>query len=174
MLQSARSIAAAFSAFSTKIHIYEKVKGRDVMVSLREITVDNFWECLSLKVKPEQMNFVSSNALSLAQSKYQPECIPLAIYADETMVGFTMYCIEATLQEYYIFRLMIDAEHQGQGYATAAMKLLLERITADKEHDHVFISFEPSNKGAEHLYVKLGFYPTGELNEGEIVLRLDY
>ena len=42
------------------------------MILLREITRDNYMDCLRLKVKPEQLSFVASNAVSLAQSKYEP------------------------------------------------------------------------------------------------------
>ena len=60
------------------------------MISLRSITRDNYLECMRLKVAPEQEGFVASNAFSLANAAYVPGCTPLAIYADETMVGFIM------------------------------------------------------------------------------------
>ena len=44
------------------------------MVQLREITKENFWDCMELSVNEEQKDFVASNAVSIAQSKAQPEC----------------------------------------------------------------------------------------------------
>lgn len=70
------------------------------MIYLVDINRDNFWECIELEVKDEQRDFVTSNAISIAQSKVQPECIPMAIYKDNTMVGFVMYCIDEDDKEY--------------------------------------------------------------------------
>jgi len=33
------------------------------MITLKEITRDNFWDCVSLEVAPEQSDFVASNAV---------------------------------------------------------------------------------------------------------------
>ncbi len=58
-------------------------------ITLKEITKDNYVECIRLKVRDNQ-RFVASNVYSLAESKYEPENIPMAVYAGETMVGFVM------------------------------------------------------------------------------------
>lgn len=60
-------------------------------VTLRDITKANWQECANLNLAPGQEHFVASNAYSLAESKFQPTFVPLAIYAGETMVGFVMY-----------------------------------------------------------------------------------
>lgn len=52
------------------------------MIIFKNITRDNFWDCIGLSVEKEQEDFVTTNAVSIAQSKVQPECIPLAIYDD--------------------------------------------------------------------------------------------
>jgi diamine N-acetyltransferase len=75
------------------------------MITLKEITRDNFWDCISLEVSPEQVEFVTSNAVSIAQSKVQTECIPMAVYDDDLMVGFVMYCIDEDDSEYWIYRM---------------------------------------------------------------------
>ena len=64
------------------------------MVTLRAITVENFDAILGLQVGVDQRELVCSNAESIAQAYVQPECIPLAIYAVDTPVGFAMYCPE--------------------------------------------------------------------------------
>ena len=76
------------------------------MITLRPISKDNLWECLDLSVHPNQQQYVASNAISISQSKVQPECIPLAIYHDEMMVGFLMYCLDSEDDEYWIYRLL--------------------------------------------------------------------
>ena len=144
------------------------------MVSLRDITKENWKKCCQLKVEKEQENFVATNAWSLAQSKFQPECIPLAIYHDEDMVGFLMYCIDADDGEYWVYPLMIDRQHQRRGYAFEAMKFLLNIITADKSHNKVYIDCRHDNLGAQILYEKLGFKRTDEFDDQDVYMRLDY
>lgn len=56
----------------------------------------------------DQQGFVASNMLSLAQAKVQDECVPLAIYDDDAMVGFVMYAKDRTDHQHWIYRLMID------------------------------------------------------------------
>ena len=69
--------------FSDKMDLYKylidslNMVGGIRMITLREITRENYIACLLLKVKTEQENFVATNAISLAKAKYEPECIPI-------------------------------------------------------------------------------------------------
>jgi len=143
-------------------------------MTLREITRDNWLQCVRLTVAPEQEAFVASNGASLAQSKYEPEWIPLALYDDEEMVGFVMYGVNREEGKYWILRVMVDRRYQGQGYGRAAMRLLLERLRAIPGCDEVAISYEPENEVARRLYASCGFRETGEILEGETVARLTF
>lgn len=65
------------------------------MIRLREITFDNFIECIKLEAKEEQKDFVATNLYSLAEaytalSNGYSIPMPYAIYNDDTMVGFIM------------------------------------------------------------------------------------
>ena len=145
------------------------------MLSLVEIDRHNYLSILDLSVSEEQRSFVASNTYSLAQAFVQPECVPLALYAENKPVGFAMYCIDESDREYWIYRLMIDQRHQGRGYGRAAMLLLIDRIRSemDEEQHRIYISFEPENEVAKSLYESLGFVPDGRVEYGEIVYRLD-
>ncbi|MFX0094760.1 MAG: hypothetical protein ACFFBD_23690 [Candidatus Hodarchaeota archaeon] len=57
--------------------------------SIRQITAENFIEAIKLKVKKEQENFVASNAVSIAQSKFHTYLECHGIYFGDKMVGFT-------------------------------------------------------------------------------------
>jgi diamine N-acetyltransferase len=143
-------------------------------VTLREINRDNWRECVRIKVEPEQTQFVASNVFSLAQSKYEPECVPLAVYDDEQMVGFVMYRPEdhGLAKVWFIDRLLIGAEHQKKGYGRAAMQVLIERLRSQNGYNAILISFVPGNDVAQKLYSSLGFEDTGEIEDGELVYRL--
>ncbi|EPY12095.1 MULTISPECIES: GNAT family N-acetyltransferase [Paenibacillus] len=144
------------------------------MIALKEIDRSNFFEVIKLSVADEQSEFVATNLFSLAQAKAFPECVCLAIYHDEVLVGFTMYCIDEEDHEYWIYRLMIDTKYQSKGYGKAAMELLIERIKEDRQHRVIYISFEPENIWAKQLYGKLGFTEDGRVIDGEIVYKLEY
>ncbi|MEA4870444.1 MAG: GNAT family N-acetyltransferase [Christensenella sp.] len=144
------------------------------MLCLVEIDRYNYLPVLDLRVSPEQETFVASNQYSLAQAYAQPECVPLALYAENRPVGFAMYALDEDDHQYWIYRLMIDQRHQGKGYGRAAMTLLIDRIRglSDEEHASILISFEPENQTARQLYESLGFLPDGRVMYGEVVYRL--
>ena len=144
------------------------------MITFREIDRNNIWDILKLKVSEEQMHFVATNAVSIAQAKAQPECVPLAIYDGETPVGFTMYCLDLEEKEYCIYRLMIDSRYQRKGYGREALQKIIDKIKEDKEHHKILISFEPNNGVAKNLYISMGFVPDGRIIDGELVYVLEY
>jgi len=130
-------------------------------VTLREITMANFKECLGLKLKPGQENFVASNLYSLAEAKADGVSIPLAIYSDDTMVGFTMFWYDEKNCKGYIDRLMVDERYQGKGYGRAAMIDVVERLKAFPGCREIQVSFVHDNIAADKLYASLGFVRTG-------------
>lgn len=142
-------------------------------IELREITMENFRECIRLSVADSQRNFVASNMYSLAEAKADSVSNPLAIYADGQMVGFTMYCFEPENGTGYIDRLMVGAEHQGQGYGRTAMMEVIDRLQNTPDCRRIRTSFHPENEVADALYASLGFQKTGELDEGEVVTVLE-
>lgn len=144
------------------------------MIEFIEIDRHNFFDVIDLKVADEQKSFVASNVFSLAQAKAYPECVCLAIYCDDVLVGFTMYCMDFDDKEYWIYRLMIDEKFQGKGYGKAAMEELIDRIKQDRAHHVIYLSFEPENERAKRLYEKLGFVADGRVIDGEVVYKMKY
>lgn len=105
-------------------------------VTLREINQDNREKCLSLKVTPEQLEFVANNDCSLLDAQVNMEMArPFANYADEEMMGFTMFAFDVLAENpsdrYWLWRLMIDSSLQGRGYGSLA---LIEIINYFKEN----------------------------------------
>ena len=143
------------------------------MIELKEITEENFWNIISLKVGKDQ-NFVASNAISIAQSKIFPSMIPLAIYNAQIPVGFLMYGIDPDDNNYWIIRLMVDEKHQKNGYGRMAMETIIEKIKEDKNHKKIVLSTNPENKVGIKFYKKLGFISTGKIIDDEEVFELNY
>lgn len=142
-------------------------------VELREITMENFRECIGLPLEDHQRGFVASNMYSLAEAKADGVSIPLAIYADGKMVGFTMYNFDAKQGTGFIDRLMVAAGQQGHGYGRAAMSEVIRRLRETPGCRRIRTAFAPTNAVAERLYESLGFRKTGEMDDGEVVAVLE-
>lgn len=143
------------------------------MIRLQEINRGNLWDIIDLKVSREQESLIASNAVSIAQSKIQPECIPLGVYRDGTPVGFAMYCIDSEDNEWWIYRLMIDARYQGKGYGKEAFKLILNNIREDKTRNRVFLSVDRRGIKSTNLCESMGFKYTGDALGRESIMVLD-
>ena len=144
------------------------------MVKLKGINTENFWEVIDLKVHEDQKEFVLENSISIAQSKVQPECIPLAIYDDETLVGFLMYCIDSDDDNYWIYRFMIDRTFQRKGYGKKALELVLKEIKKDKSRNKIILDVKRESIAAVELYRSFGFEFTGQVFGTSHVMELNY
>ena len=144
------------------------------MITLKKIDTENFWDVISLSLPKEQEELVVSNAVSIAQAYVQAECIPLAIYNDETLVGFIMYCIDRDDGEYWIYRLMVDKVHQNKGYGRSAMEKVIETIKQDKARHKIYLGVDISSGASVHLYKSLGFTFNGQVFGKEHIMVLEY
>jgi diamine N-acetyltransferase len=141
-------------------------------VTLRDITRDNFQQCVGLEVRDDQKTFVATNVYSIAQTTVEPTFIAQAVYHGDEMVGFCMYGRDTDEDCYCVGRLMIDQRHQGKGYGRAAMREAIRRMREQPDCREIALSVAPENTGAQKLYESLGFVKTGEVAHGEEVMRL--
>ena len=153
------------------------------MIELKEVTAENLWELMRLRVQPEQEDFVASNLESLAEAYVTVHegktALPFGIYADGVPVGFLMlgYGVldeddpPAAEGSYCIWRFMIAAEHQGKGYAKAALQAALEYLRSGPcgRAETCWLSYEPENTAAKALYHRFGFRENGQRSGDEIV-----
>jgi diamine N-acetyltransferase len=143
-----------------------------VALTFRDITKSSFDECVELKVRDDQ-KFVASNLYSIAQSKIWPGLIPLAVYYDETMVGFVMYRLDHEKKELDLCRLMVDQRYQHRGYGRGALELLRDIACREPGIERIVLSTRPANAYGIKVYEKFGFRDTGVLEDGEEVFVLD-
>ena len=141
-------------------------------VRLEEVTARNWRAVARLKLLPEQEDLVASNLYSIAQSKFDPDSRPRAVYAGNQIVGFIMYDVDEKTREASIYRFMIDREHQGKGYGRAALARALDEIRADRAVRKISIGYMPENPVAKPFYSSFGFIEVGQDEDGEIVAEL--
>ncbi|MYN04316.1 GNAT family N-acetyltransferase [Pseudoduganella sp. DS3] len=140
-------------------------------IQLRAVTRQNFDAITDLQLLDHQRSYIASNSYSIAQASFYPQMQTRAIYAGEELVGFLMYVdleLEGHLNEFGVWRLMIDSRRQGQGYGRAALLLALAEIRARGGVRKIWISYLPDNALARELYASIGFVETEIDEDGEM------
>jgi diamine N-acetyltransferase len=150
-------------------------------VTLREVTDENRRAVLAARVAPAQRRFVGTVADALLDAQEIPEGKPWyrAIYADDQPVGFLMLSWNVTpeppriIGPWFLWKLLVDDRHQRRGYGREAVRLVSDIVCANGAAE-LLTSCVPGDEGPERFYRRIGFRPTGELDENaEIILALD-
>lgn len=142
------------------------------VVELRTVSSESVRAICRLAVAPTQTSFVAPNAISFAEALFEPKAWYRGIHADKTPVGFAMLSIDPDKPEYYLWRFMIAADFQGRGYGRAAIGLIVDHVRTLPGAAELLVSWVPADDGPEPFYTGLGFVPTGEIHDGEVVARL--
>ncbi|WP_165988264.1 N-acetyltransferase [Streptomyces sp. YIM 98790] len=140
---------------------------------LQAVDPTNVSAACKLAVRPEQQKFVAPVAVSLAEAYASPDVAwPRLVYDGEQLVGFVMAGFdpdnEVPAFRCGIWRLNIDAAHQGKGYGRFAV----EEVCAEarrRGQRRLTVSWVPGPGGPEPFYLGLGFRPTGEIIDDEVV-----
>jgi diamine N-acetyltransferase len=149
-------------------------------VELRPVDFFNLRTVMALKVTEAQSEFVAGVQDSLAEAEVTPDAHPWyrALYADDTPVGFVMLSDgippgnPELLGPYYLWRLLIDVEHQRRGYGTRALDLCCDHVRARHGGDALITSAVQGEGGPTPFYLQYGFELTGQYVEDEAVLQL--
>lgn len=143
-----------------------------MIIVLRPITKDNWEEAAGMAVRADQTDFIAPNVWSIAESKFYPELQPIAIYDDETMVGFLMYGVDPRDRQYWLYRFMVDHRYQGRGLGRAALARFVDLLRRTPGCTAINVGYDPANAVAERLYLSAGFEKTGVAPWGEMTARL--
>ena len=145
------------------------------MIQFRAITEDNFDQIVQMK-RPEGETFVAANVYSLAQAwlfRQAGDVYPFAIYEEDKLVGFMM--LDEDLEErcLVIWRILVAEENIGKGYGTEALRQVIHLARESGKYDFMILDCSRENGRAWHVYEKVGFYDTGEVENEECIMRLD-
>lgn len=149
-------------------------------VTLRDITGDNYFQVLELKISPEQeaAKFVAPVVRSLADAWYYRDegiTYPKAIYAKEDLVGFIMYDLDPESQQVFIWRFLIDQRYQGKGYGRQTIEAVVEMAKQQTQMTKVVADYVDGNEPMKKILLGLGFEETGfdpDNNEHIMVYQL--
>ena len=140
------------------------------------VTAKNKKEVLSLKVNKEQINFIETVEDCIKEAEEIPYWRTIAIYDNETIIGFAMYGFfphELPSGRLWLDRILIDKKYQKKGYGKKAVSLLIKRLKEEYPPQKIYLSVVEQNKVAIKLYYSFGFQFTGELDtKGEKIMCL--
>ena len=144
------------------------------MIRFGKITEENCDTILHMQ-RPQGEHFVASNAVSLAQAwlyRENGDVFPFVIYNDDTVVGFMLLEEDMEEERLDLWRIMLPPEHEGKGYGTAAVALMIRYARESGRYRSIGLLCNAENHAARHIYDKLGFLPTGNICHGDVEMRL--
>ncbi len=151
------------------------------VITLRELSRENWREALQLSVHPDQQRFVADYSpialVGLAKAYVRPLgliWLPYAVYAGHEMVGFLELAFEpGSPDQYWMYHFFIDRQYQGQGFGKKALAAFVELVERTyPECRCINLTVHPENTAAQHLYRSAGFIPTNQEYFGEVLFRL--
>ncbi|SDK89432.1 GNAT family N-acetyltransferase [Lacicoccus qingdaonensis] len=149
------------------------------MIELKEVTEENFYEVIQLKVSDDQekSRFVAPNVRSLAECwlyRKNEDVFPYAVYNGDEVVGFLLLDLDAEESEYMIWRMMVDAKYQGKGYGRQIVEAVMEMARNDEDYDVLIADYVDGNAVMKYVLESLGFERTGFDEEyNEVLMKLD-
>jgi diamine N-acetyltransferase len=144
---------------------------------LAEIRPDNVRAACQVAVAPEQEKFVAPVVFSLAEAYAQPDVAwPRLVYDGDEAVGFVMGGFDpdspVPVFRCGVWRLNIAAGKQGRGYGRFAVEGVFAEARRRGQR-RATVLWVPGPGGPGDFYLKLGFRPTGEEIDGQVVGAID-
>ncbi|EEP74034.1 acetyltransferase [Micromonospora sp. ATCC 39149] len=141
-------------------------------ITLRPVDDDNWRAVADVAPRDDQRAWVYPMAARyLLVSERGDVWTSLAVCADDTVVGHVMWGVDDDGSR-WIGGMVVDAAEQGRGVGAATVTTLATWLRAQPGCTAVRLSYHPDNPAAASLYPRLGFAPTGELEDDELVAEL--
>lgn len=178
IVKTARDHGASGHAAVAAVHRLQPILcqrlGPYDQVTLREITADTVFRIclLSDTLTEPKKYFVAPNAISLAQAHFNNYAWFRAVYAGKAPVGFMMIVDDPDTPEYFLWRFMIAEPFHGRGYGGQAIQRLVEYVKTRPNAKELGVSCGQGEGSPEGFYLKQGFISTGNIDHGELVLRM--
>lgn len=142
-------------------------------VRLVPVDDDNWRAVADVAPRDDQRGFVAALAARyLLLSMRGGAWTSLGIAADDHIVGHVMWAYDDEGGAYWIGGMVVDAAEQGRGVGGPAVRALIRMLSQRPGCTRICLTYHPDNTTAARLYARLGFVPTGEREDEEIVAAL--
>ncbi|MFF5726597.1 GNAT family N-acetyltransferase [[Kitasatospora] papulosa] len=151
-------------------HGYTDRTGRPV--TLREVTGDTWRAVADVAPLDGQRDFAPALAARyLLLTSREDTWHSLAVHAGDVPLGHVMWARDED-GSYWIGGVLVDGPEQGTGVGRAAARTLTEWLAGRDGCEVIRLSYAPDNSVAAALWTSLGFRPTGEAEDDEVVVEL--
>ncbi len=142
-------------------------------IRLEKISTDNYEDVLSLQIDEKQKNFVSSPVYALAQAYvYHKTAFPFAVYDGDVIIGFIMFGFYESRNQYTLWKFLIDKRYQNKGYGKESLLQGIQYVKEQFGCTELYTGVAIGNRVAEHLYEKVGFKKTGQIEDNAVEMHL--
>jgi ribosomal protein S18 acetylase RimI-like enzyme len=126
------------------------------MIHLKEINEANLEQCEQLERKSNR--YVGNSFHVLAEAYVHRDCATAyGICNDDIMVGMLVLLDRPNLKNYSFTDLFIADNHQRCGYATKAVKYLVDKFKDERKYSEISLCVHNSNTIAIKIYENEGF-----------------
>ncbi|MEO8469816.1 MAG: GNAT family N-acetyltransferase [Chloroflexota bacterium] len=157
-----------------------------VRVDLRDIvTEDDVQAVMALRRGPGQDRYLGSMISHFEDAIADRRACPRmwSVHDGDTLVGFvmisdnvpaeTLAANDGMVGPYYLWRLLIDHHVQGRGYGAATIDAVVRYLGTRPNAEVLLTSCAAGEGSPQPFYLRYGFETTGEIIDGEDLLRLD-
>jgi len=156
------------------------------VVELRDIvTVADRQAVLALQREHGQERYLGSMESHFEDAIEDARANPRmwSVHDGDQLVGFVMISDDIPAERlaadddlvgpYFLWRLLIDAAHQGRGYGRATIDAVVAYLRTKPNAEFLLTSCKAGPGSPQPFYLHYGFTKTGEVKWGEDLLRLD-
>jgi diamine N-acetyltransferase len=151
------------------------------MLERRLPTRNSLEALLALRVAPSQRGLVAEPAQTLAQAQFETGSVVWGLWEGDKAVGL-MAMVDPRAYPFlepeddpgaaYLWRLLVDAAHQGRGHGRQALDLAVAQ-TRDWGLNRLMAGVVNRADSALVFYTAYGFRPTGRMPHGEVEIVLN-
>ena len=148
------------------------------MIRIKAVDAQNIWDVCELTygdgcAAPAPDGRFHCNALSIAETKFDPEMHPNAIYSNNVPIGFFMYKRpEAQAETAVIYRFMLGSKYRDRGLEAKALEHVLKGLKI-KGVKKVSLMAGECDEDTKNLCLSFGFHPAGETGKEQLCYELE-
>ncbi|HEL2072334.1 TPA: GNAT family N-acetyltransferase [Streptococcus suis] len=140
------------------------------MIELREISDENFYDCLHIDSGISKEDYVDSVEFSLAEAwSLRPFSHPRAIYNGMDLIGYvSLYCKDRNGE---IINFVIDKQYQGKGLGRKAVEVCIDYLQTEHSVTQISLPVHEKHLEARKFWKKLGFQESNNIEDDYIFMR---